>query len=299
MAETPFAGDVASVEAAARYATPLEPGDPASLGSYQVLGRLGRDSRGVFYLGMTPAGLPVGLRVPGLQWLADSRNRTALARTLVSARRAASVPGAARILDFDLHAPVPFIAGEYYGGAPLRVVVGQWGPLPGGLVEGLATQILTVLAGLHAVGVEHRGVNPGTLLLGLEEPVLVDPGFGPPTGYDPEEAWRFAGPEQLRGEPGHAAADLFGLAATLAYAASGRPPYDVMTPNGMLALVDAWSADLDAVASPLRELFRDCLAPDPQRRPTAAEALARLGAPAPPGVGGAVLARSLGRRWAG
>jgi serine/threonine protein kinase len=279
--ERPFVREVAPLEAAMLFATPLVAGDPQGLGRYQVVGRLGRDSRGVFYLGVSRAGLPVGLRVPGLGWLADSRNRTALARTLVAARRAAAVPGAARILDFDLHAPVPFIAAEYYGGAPLRVVVAQQGPLAGGAVEQLAAQVLTVLASLHARGIEHRGVSPDTVLLGPEEPVLVDPGFGPPAGHDPEESWRFAGPEQLRGEPGRAAADLFGLAATLAFTASGRPPFDVLTPNGVLAMTDAWSADLTALASPLRELVRDCLAPDPGQRPTAAEALARLGSPVP------------------
>jgi serine/threonine protein kinase len=299
---TPSADDVsepAPIDTAMLFATPLVPGDPESLGPYRLLGRLGRDSRGMFYLGLSPAGLPVGLRVPGPQWLADARNRTALARTLVAARRASSVPGAARILHFDLHAPVPFIAAEYAGGAPVRVVVAQLGPLGSLVVERLAEQVLTVLAGLHALGVVHRGVGPDTLLLGPEEPVLIDPGFGPPTGHDPEESWRFAGPEQLRGEPGEAPADLFGVAATLAFAASGRAPFGVFSASDMLMLVDAWSADLVTVRSPLRELLRDCLAPDPRLRPTAAEALVRLGCPVPPGYGSGALVRALGRRRAG
>ena len=299
---TPFAGDVVAatpIETAMLFATSLAPGDPGDLGPYRVLGRLGRDSRGMYYLGQSPAGLPVGLRVPGPQWLADARNRTALARTLVAARRASSVPGAARILHFDLHAPVPFIASEYAGGAPVRVVVAQLGPLGSLVVERLAEQVLTVLANLHSLGVVHRGVGPDTLLLGPEEPVLIDPGFGPPAGHDPEESWRFAGPEQLRGEPGEASADLFGVAATLAFAASGCAPFGVPTAHHVLALTDAWSADLAAVRSPLRELLRDCLAPDPRLRPTAAEALVRLGCPAPPGSGSGALARTLGRRRAG
>jgi serine/threonine protein kinase len=290
------APDAASVEAAMLFATPPAPGDPRSLGSYRVVGRLGRDSRGMFYLGESPAGLPVGLRVPSRAWLADPRNLTALARTLVAARRAAAVPGAARILDFDLHAPVPFIAGEYYGGAPLRVVIAELGPLGHGVVEQVAAQVLTVLASLHARGIEHRGVSPDTLLLGLDEPVLVDPGFGPPVEHDPEESWRFAGPEQLRGEPGRAAADMFGVAATLVFAASGRAPYGVVTPAEMLTLTDAWSAQLTGVEPPLRELLRDCLAPDPRLRPTAAEALARLGLPEPPRTGPISFGRVPGHR---
>jgi serine/threonine protein kinase len=288
--------DVGSVDAAMRFTTPLVAGDPMSLGSYRVVGRLGRDGRGMFYLGVAPSGLPVGLRVPDPGWVADPRNRTALARTLVATRRAAAVPGAARILHFDLHAPIPFIAGEYDGGAPLRVVVAEGGPLGMGAVEWLATQVLTILASLHARGIEHRGVNPGTVLLGSGDPVLVDPGFGPPIGHDPEEAWRFAGPEQLRGEPGRAAADLFGAAATLVFAASGLAPFGVRSAAEMLALTDAWSADLSAVTSPLRELLRDCLDPDPRLRPTAAAALARLGSPVPAGAGAGSLARGLGRR---
>jgi len=73
----------------------------------------------------------------------------------------------------------------------------------------------------------------------------------------------------------------------------------VATPDDMLALPDAWSADLVEVRSPLRELLRDCLAPDPRLRPTAAEALVRLGYPAPAGYGSGAMVRALGRRRAG
>jgi hypothetical protein len=64
----------------------------------------------------------------------------------------------------------------------------------------------------------------------------------------------------------------------------------------MLTLTDAWSAQLTGVESPLRELLRDCLAPDPRLRPTAADALARLGLPAPATTGPISFGRVPGHR---
>lgn len=269
-------GSVEAVNPAAHGAAPLGPGDPQYLGAYRVLGRFGADNRGLMYLGVSEAGLAVGLRVPDRRWLADPRNRAAIARTMVAGRRAAPVPGVIRMLDADLHAPVPYVVGEYCGGAPLGVMVARLGPLGPVGAEELAVQVLTVLQGLHALRVEHRNVSPSTVMVGSLGTVLMDPGFGLPVGEGSEEAWRFAAPEQMRGDAGGAATDLFSWAATVAFAASGRAPFGWLTASKFLELTDASSADLADLAPPLRDLVRDCLDLNPRVRPTATEALGRF-----------------------
>jgi serine/threonine protein kinase len=295
MHEAPRNGS-ASPDGSGPWSTPLVPGDPRRLGKYRVLGRLGADSRGMLYVGESRAGVPVALRVPRPEWLVDARNRAGLARSLVASRRAAGVNGAFRIMDVDINAPVPYVASEFSTGAPVRVVVTQNGPFGPRATKQLATQILAVLDALHTLGVEHRNVNPGTVIVNGEEARLADLGFGLPVGDDPDEAWRFAGPEQLRGEPGGAAADLFGWATTVAFAASGRAPFDWLSRAEFLGLHDLWSADLSTLASPLRELVRDCLDPNPRVRPTARESLDRLGDTSTPSSGVELLARIPGRR---
>src|SRR4051812_41852799 len=43
-------------------AAPLEPGDPAALEQYQVVGRLGAGGQGAVYLGRSPSGDPVAIK---------------------------------------------------------------------------------------------------------------------------------------------------------------------------------------------------------------------------------------------
>ena len=80
----------------------------------------------------------------------------------------------------------------------------------------------------------------------------------------------------MRG-PVTAAADVWGVAATLYYAAAGRPPFDRSRSNVRYRQLHEAPQPLPGSVDPeLAELIHACLLADPDRRPAAAEVAARL-----------------------
>lgn len=234
-------------------AEPLLPGDPVEIGGLRLVGRLTPDARGVRYLAESPAGVSAIVCVPSAEWAADPRNRGDVARVLVAARRAAGVSGTVRLLGARLEPDPPFLAWENPGGTTLRALVRRSGPLSAWALERLAVQTLTTIEALHGCRVEHGDLTPDTVVMCDGEALLRDVGFG--AGH----------PQDGHPQDG---SDLFGWAATVAFAGSGSD-----------------SDDLSGLPSPLRDVVRECLEPGPARRPTARQALARLGAATPTSSG--------------
>src|SRR5262245_53321076 len=113
-------------------AAPLERGDPATLGRYEVVGRLGTGGQGTVYLGRTPQGERragdghefeyCAIKLLHSQMSADSAARARFAREVSAAQKVAPFC-TARILEYDLHGDQPYIVSEYIDGASLHDVV--------------------------------------------------------------------------------------------------------------------------------------------------------------------------------
>lgn len=102
--------------------------DPAEIGGYPLLGRLGAGGMGQVYLGLTGGGRHVALKViredfEGPTALARFRREVATVER-VRSRFAAAMVGA------GLDAPPYWLATEYVPGPTLRQAVAAHGPLP-------------------------------------------------------------------------------------------------------------------------------------------------------------------------
>ena len=162
----------------------------------------------------------------------------------------------------------------------LSDVVQDDGPLPPVWAARVGLQILSAARAAHDVGVVHRDINPGNVLLGPGDRVMLA-GFGmvtadgSPALTTPEA---FAGspaymaPERARGEPATPAADLWSLGATLCTAVEGRPPFHRDTKAAVLTAVIGDYVDPPSHAGPLWPLISALLCKDPSVRPDAAEA---------------------------
>ena len=109
---------------------------------------------------------------------------------------------------------------------------GTGGPLPPAQVAELAEALASALAAVHAAGVVHRDVTPANVLLGPAGPALID--FGLAHHHDDDRLTRtglvsgtagYVAPEVIDGAEPTAASDDWGLAATLAFAATGHAPF--------------------------------------------------------------------------
>lgn len=270
----------------------LEPGDPRSLGGFVIVARLGEGGQGVVYEGRGPAGERVAVKV--LKGGGDPDIRRRLVRELEAARRVAPFC-TARVIEADIDGPVPYVVSEFVSGPSLQERVRGGGPMRDGDLERLAVGTASALAAIHGAGVVHRDFKPANVLLGPDGPRVVDFGIARPldagtvtsalSGTPP-----YMAPEQLRGEHGSPAADVFAWAATMVFAATGRPPFGSDTVAAVFHRILNQEPDLSAVPPGLRETLAVCLAKDPGRRPTARALLMRLVDPGAatvtvPGVG--------------
>jgi len=85
----------------------------------------------------------------------------------------------------------------------------------------------------------------------------------------------FMAPEQISGRPGPAA-DIFVWGVTVAYAATGQPPFGTGDTHAVLYRVMHGDPDIAGVPGPLRPLVAAALTKDPEQRPTAQQLLDRL-----------------------
>ncbi|MGW1053935.1 protein kinase domain-containing protein [Streptomyces sp. NPDC002521] len=262
---------------------PLDVDEPATVGPYRLLGRLGSGGMGRVYLGRSAGGRTVAVKIVHPHFALDEEFRARFRREVAAARR---VGGAwtAPVLDADPDAPVPWVATAYAAGPSLAAAVTDTGPLPTHTVRALGAGLAEALAAVHELGLVHRDVKPSNVLLTLDGPLLID--FGIARATDGTASLTSTGvsigspgymsPEQILGKGATGAADVFSLGAVLTYAATGEPPFRGDSSAALLYQVVHEAPELGSLAGELRDIAAACLAKDPSARPTPAELAHRL-----------------------
>ncbi|MEV6173975.1 protein kinase [Streptomyces sp. NPDC051954] len=257
---------------------PLTEDDPRLIGGHRLLARLGAGGMGTVYLARTPAGRTVALKAAHPALAADPEFVTRFRRETETVRALGELPHtppfAGAGTDDDGR---PWLATAYVVGPSLAEAVGAHGPWPEESVRSLGARLATGLDVLHRAGVVHRDLKPSNILLMPAGPLLVDFGIAhvaserlTDTGAAPGTP-AYMAPEQLLPD-GHAGppCDVFALACVLTYTACGLPPFGEGAPGEVLYRVTHQEPELAAVPDELRPLLADCLAKEPERRPTAA-----------------------------
>ncbi|MFJ2094756.1 protein kinase [Streptomyces sp. NPDC087901] len=261
---------------------PLQEQDPDRVDDYRLLGRLGEGGMGVVYLARSPRGRMVAVKTIRAELAAVPDFRRRFAKETAVARQVGGEWTAA-VLAANPDAALPWVATEYVAGPTLQQVVAeQHGPLPEHSVRGLASGLCRALGDIHVAGLIHRDLKPSNVMVTIDGPKVID--FGIARTLDATAGGLtstgvvigspgFMSPEQIRGERLTEASDIFSLGAVLAYAASGRLPFDVAEGqvHALMYRVVHEPPDLTGVPDPLRELTAACLAKDPADRPTLTE----------------------------
>ncbi|MGW2637746.1 serine/threonine-protein kinase [Streptomyces sp. NPDC001348] len=262
---------------------PLAADEPAVIGPYRLLGRLGAGGMGRVYLGRSAGGRTVAVKIVHPHLALDDEFRARFRREIAAARR---VGGAwtAPVLDADPDAPVPWAATAYAAGPTVAAAVDADGPLPAHSVRALGAGLAEALAAVHELGLVHRDVKPSNVLVTLDGPLLID--FGIARATDGTASLTSSGvsvgspgymsPEQILGKDVTGAADVFSLGAVLAYAATGEPPFPGNSSAALLYKVVHEEPELGALSGELREVAAACLAKDPGQRPLPGEVARRL-----------------------
>ncbi len=262
----------------------LQPADPASVGGYRLLGRLGAGGMGQVYLGVSPGGRTVAIKLIHSSHAQTPYFKERFAREVEAARRVGGFH-TATVVDADPGANPPWMVTAYIEGPSLQEAVVQGGPMPPDRVRALGAALAEGLAAIHACGLVHRDLKPSNVILGADGPRIID--FGIARTVDAHTGitstgtlvgtFAYMSPEQMRGEPAGSASDVFSLGGMLAFAATGRPPFGSDSPPAIMYRVINEQPDLAGLPDPsLAALISACLAKAPEARPSVPDLMAAV-----------------------
>jgi tetratricopeptide (TPR) repeat protein len=180
----------------------------------------------------------------------------------------------------------PYLVTELLRGATLRALL-ERGPLPAERAQGFARQIAAGLAAAHDKGFTHRDLKPANIFItGDGWLKILDFGLvklGEALQHDPDShrivgTLGYMAPEQVRGLPVDARADLFNFGLVLYEMLAGKRAFEgISSTETSYAIVVRSPPPLPrTLPRGLRELVRRCLAKDRENRPRSAQEVARL-----------------------
>jgi eukaryotic-like serine/threonine-protein kinase len=216
----------------------LEPstkaGSIGTLGHYEILEVLGQGGFGVVFKAFDEKlHRVVAIKVMSAQMAAGSPARK---RFLREARSAAAIKNENVVQVYSVEEqPLPYLVMEYIDGEPLGHKLDSSGPLETTEVLFIGRQIAAGLTAAHAMGLIHRDIKPGNILLerGVEQKVKIAD-FGLARAADDASLTRsgmisgtpmYMAPEEALGQALDHRSDLFSLGSILYQMACGRPPF--------------------------------------------------------------------------
>jgi eukaryotic-like serine/threonine-protein kinase len=265
---------------------PLQPGDPVRMGRFELLARLGAGGQGVVYLGRGTGPGEERVAVKVLRSTVDPTVLERLGRELEAVHQVQPFV-TARIIEASSDGDRRFVVSEFIDGPSLQERVGAQGPLPEGDLLRLAVGTATALTAIHGAGVVHRDFKPANVLLGPDGPRVVDFGIARLTDAATITSGligtpAYVAPEQLAGARPSSAVDIFAWAATMIFAGTGRMAFGADAVHAVMRRIMYEEPDVRGLPPSLQPVVLQCLAKDPERRPTARELLLRLVDPQSP-----------------
>ncbi|MFO0686890.1 MAG: protein kinase [Sandaracinus sp.] len=213
-------------------------------GRFRILSALARGGMGAVYRAeQLPLGRAVAIKILSLRHDED-QDPEFRKRFLLEASTAAKLthPNTVRVFDYgQTDDGLYFIAMELLEGQTLKEVIAKEGALDPERAVEIAKQIARSLREAHRLGIVHRDMKPGNVMLverGGEETVKVlDFGLAKDTGGENGEVEditqtgvftgspKYMSPEQIQGEKLDARSDLYSVGVILYEMLSGRPPF--------------------------------------------------------------------------
>ena len=227
--------------------------DPRVIGEYRLRAQLGAGGMGRVYLGLSPAGRAVAIKVVHPDLASDTEFLRRFQQE-VAAARAVSGIYTAPVVASGLNERPPWLATAFVPGPSLDQVVTEHGPLPEPALWPLLAGLVEALQAIHACRVVHRDLKPANVLLATDGPRVIDFGisraadgtaltaagvvFGTP-GY--------MSPEQAEGKAAGPGSDVFALGCVIGYAATGAGPFGSGTAAAVLYRVVHGEPALDGI----------------------------------------------------
>jgi serine/threonine protein kinase len=266
--------------------------DPADIGPFKLLARLGVGGFGTVYAARRWNAPEDGLTLEDLvavkvvhPHLADEPAFRARFKKEIAAIERVHCPFVPQLVDAGAEEDPPWLATNLIPGLSLDKVVRARGPLPERAVWHLAAALAEILSSIHAADVVHRDFKPQNVLLEPTGPWVIDFSLVHLAELDHQSSsqvamatYKYAAPEQLHAlRDAERPADVYALGATLLFAATGHPPFDAPNLAQVIQCVLNEKPDLSGLPASLHSLVAGCLQRSPQQRPTLDQMLKEVG----------------------
>jgi hypothetical protein len=268
------------------FVEPLADYDPREVGGFRLQARLGAGGMGRVFLGYSPGGRPVAVKVVHPDLARDPQFMRRFRRE-VAAAQAVSDAYTAAVVGAGPDDSPPWLATTFVSGPSLADLVRQAGPLPEDAVWRLAGGLAEALQAIHAQRLVHRDLKPGNILIAADGPRVIDFGISRTADGTVVTATHmsigtpaYMSPEQAEGNPVGPPSDIFSLGSVLAFAATGVSPFDSGS-GEMFAVayrVVNGEPKLSGVPAALLPVIGACLAKDPAGRPALSELMSLVAA---------------------
>jgi serine/threonine protein kinase len=201
-------------------------------GRYQLDSLIGVGGMGRVYRARAQDGAPVALKIIKKDL---SRDETFRRRFRREARIAQTVrnPHVVPVRDSGEEDGLPYLAAQFIEGAALDQKLESEGRLDLATTVRICGQVADGLQAMWEAGMVHRDVKPGNILLDVSGNAYITD-FGLAKDRDgtvltrpgqPLGSMDYMPPEQIRGEPVTAAADIYALGCVMFECVQGSPPF--------------------------------------------------------------------------
>jgi TolB-like protein/tetratricopeptide (TPR) repeat protein len=289
---------------AATLVDAVEPEDPAAIGRYEIVRRLGSGATGVVYLARDPSlARQVALKLlsPHL-----SQDATGIRRFTEEARAASRLDNPHIVAIHEIGRSEDdrlFIAMAYHEGETLRDRIVR-GPLPMAEAVRIAGDVAEGLSAAHAKEIVHRDIKPENILLTARGACIVDFGIAKVAGETLTRTGAALGtaaymsPEQTRGTGVDHRSDVWSLGVVLYEMLTGQRPFRADGGEALIYVIRHDAAEpvttrRPGLAPAVARIVDRCLEKEPERRyQSAAALLSALRVPLPSSDGTGPV-----RRW--
>jgi predicted Ser/Thr protein kinase len=218
--------------------------------------------------------IPVAIKVLAEQYSSDPSFRQRFHREAATVA-ALNHPGIVRVYDFDEDGPVLFIVMEWVEGRSMRSWLDEYGRFSVDVSVDLIQQLLSAVGVAHDYQIVHRDLKPDNILISNRgKTKILD--FGISKLIDDKHRLTATGsmvgtpaymaPEQVKGEPVDATADIYSLGMILYELLHGEPPFTGPLPAVLHSQVFDRPRASTAIPSPIMEIIWKAAAKNGEQR---------------------------------